>query len=192
MPDSDIAPITEEPDPIVPVLTISYDRSINYAFQQNSIPVVKELLFKNDATPRKDLVIRVNTEPAFAAPVEIRLQGIDAEGEFRVAPLDLKLSHDFLAGLNERISGWLKAEVIDGEDVVASISEPISLLARNEWCGLVSLPEILAAFVLPNDPAVMTILGRASELLRESTGRDAINGYQDRSRQRAWDQIAAI
>jgi hypothetical protein len=124
--------------------------------------------------------------------VELRLQGIDAEGEFRVAPLDLKLSHDFLAGLNERVSGWLKAEVIDGENVVVSVTEPISLLARNEWCGLVALPEILAAFILPNDSAVMTILGRASELLRESTGRDSLNGYQDKSRQRAWEQVAAI
>ena len=102
--------------PLTPVLVISYDHSINYAFQQNSIPVVKELHFKNDATARKDLVIRVSTEPAFAAPVEIRLQGIDAAGEFRVAPLDLKLSHDFLAGLNERVSGWLKAEVIDADE----------------------------------------------------------------------------
>ena len=192
MHDFELPTIAEELTPPVLVLTISYDHSINYAFQQNAIPVVKELHFKNDATPRKDLVIRVSTEPAFAAPVEIRLQGIDAEGEFRVAPLDLKLSHDFLAGLNERVSGWLKAEVIDGENVVVSVTEPISLLARNEWCGLVALPEILAAFILPNDPAVMTILGRASELLRESTGRAAFNGYQDKSRKRAWEQVAAI
>jgi hypothetical protein len=107
--------------------------------KENSGILEKELHFKNDATPRKDLVTRVSTEPPFAAPVEIRLQGIiDAEGEFRVAPLDLKLSHDFLAGLNERVSGWLKAEVIDGENVVVSATEPISLLARNEWCGLVA------------------------------------------------------
>src|SRR5690606_11805109 len=73
-----------------------------------------------------------------------------------------------------------------------SKTEPISLLARNEWCGLAGLPEILAAFALPNDPAVMTILSRAAELLREHTGRSAFNAYQDKSRKRAWEQIAAI
>ena len=192
MSESTLPPPPDEPALAAPFLTLSYDHAINYAFQQNAIPVVKELHFKNDATPRKDLIIRVSTEPAFAAPVEIRLQGIDAEGEFRVAPLDLKLSHDFLAGLNERVSGWLKAEVIDGDVVVVSVTEPISLLARNEWCGLVALPEILAAFVLPNDPAVMEILSRASDLLKESTGRGAVNGYQDKNRQRAWEQAAAI
>ncbi len=182
----------EEPALAAPVLSLSYDHAINYAFQQNSIPVVKELHLKNDGTARKDLILRVTTEPAFAHPVEVRLQALAADGEFRVAPLDLKLSHDFLAGLNEKVAGWLKVELLEGESVVQSITEPITLLARNEWCGLVALPEILAAFILPNDPAVMTILGRASDLLKESTGRPSINGYQDKNRQRAWEQVAAI
>lgn len=189
--DSPIAPV-EEPALAAPVLTLSYDRAINYAFQQNAIPVVKELRLQNDGTARKDLVLRVTTEPAFAAPVEVRLQGIEADGEFRVAPLDLKLSHDFLAGLNEKVAGWLKVELVEEGELLQSITEPITLLARNEWCGLVALPEILAAFVLPNDPAVMTLLGRAADLLKESTGRSSLNGYQDKSRKRAWEQVAAI
>lgn len=173
-------------------LSLTFDPAINYAFQQNAIPVVKELRFQNDDVARKDLTIRVTTEPAFATPFEVRLQSIEASGEFRVAPLDLKLSHDFLAGLNEKVSGWLKIEVVEGEAVICSRSDPISLLARNEWCGLASLPEILTAFILPNDPAVMTVLGRASEILREHTGRAAFNGYQDKNRKRVWEQIAAI
>ena len=178
--------------PAGPSLWISHDPSITYAFQQNAIPVIQELRFQNDATLRKDLVLRITTEPAFADPVEIGLQRIEVGGEFRVAPLDLKLSHDFLAGLNERVSGWLKVEVVGGAGVVCSRTEPIALLARNEWCGLASLPEILAAFILPNDPGVMKILDRASELLREHTGRSGFNGYQDKNRRHVWDQVASI
>jgi len=179
-------------EPAGPSLWLSHDPSITYAFQQNAIPVIQELRFQNDATLRKDLVLRITTEPAFAAPVEIRLQRIEAEAEFRVAPIDLKLSHDFLAGLNEKVSGWLKVEVIGPEGIVCSRTNPVALLARNEWCGLASLPEILAAFVLPNDPGVMRILDRASQLLLDYTGRSGFNGYQDKNRRHVWDQIAAI
>jgi len=178
--------------PDAPKLSLVYDQAINFAFQQNAIPIVKELRFCNDSTPRKDLIIRITTEPAFAEPMELRLQSVDAAGEFRVAPLDLELSPDFLARLSETVSGWLKIEVVEGTWIICSKTEPISLLARNEWCGLVALPEILAAFILPNDPAVMTILSRAAELLREHTGHSALNGYQDKSRKRAWEQLAAI
>lgn len=181
-----------EPSVATLSLAVSFDSAINYAFQQNAIPVVKELRFQNDDVARKDLVIRVSTEPAFAALAEIRIQAIGPNGEFRVSPLDLKLSHDFLAGLNEKVAGWLKVEVVAGDTMLCSRTESVSLLARNEWCGLVSLPEILAAFILPNDPALMPILSRASDLLHESTGRGALNGYQDKSRKRAWEQVAAL
>jgi hypothetical protein len=156
-------------------ISLVFDRVINYASQQNAIPVVKEFLICNNATARNDLTIRVTTEPAFATPMEFRLQGLAAQAEHRVAPLDLKLSPDFLAGLNERISGLLRVEVLEGGDegaaplVVQSTTENIFLLAHNEWCGLVSLPEVLAAFVLPNDPAVMPLLDRASEILGANT-----------------------
>ncbi|MDB6066700.1 MAG: hypothetical protein JWR26_2908 [Pedosphaera sp.] len=179
-------------------IALSFDRAINYAFQQNAIPVVRELRIVNNAKPYKGLTIRVTTEPSFAAPVELRLQNLDVNGEYRVAPLDLKLSPDFLSGLNEKLAGLLRVEVIENGDegqapaTIHTITEPISLLARNEWCGLVSLPEILAAFVLPNDPAIMPILSRASEILSERTGRSALNGYQDKSRKRTWEQVAAI
>ena len=178
--------------PASPSLDISHDPAINYAFQQNAIPVVKELRFQNDAVGRRDLVIRVTTEPAFAAPVELRVQSIEAHGEFRESPLELKLSPGFLSELNEKVAGWLKVEVVEGDTVLCARTEAVSLLARNEWCGLVSLPEIVAAFILPNDPAIMPILGRASDLLREATGRAALNGYQDKNRKRAWEQVAAI
>lgn len=172
---------------------LTFDPAINYAFQQNAIPVVQELRWVNDTgAARHDLTLRVTTEPAFAEPVELRLQSLDAGAEFRAPPLDLKLSPDFLGHLSERVAGWLKIEVRENDTVLAARSEPIALLARHEWCGLVSLPEILAAFVLPNDPAVMTILGRAAEILREHTGRAAFNGYQDKNRKRAWEQLAAI
>jgi very-short-patch-repair endonuclease len=188
--NSNVTPAT--PVPATPALSLVHDSALNYAFQQNAIPVVKELCFRNDALTRKNLVIRISTEPAFAAPEELRIQSIEPNGEFRIAPLDLKLSPDYLAGLNEKVAGLLKVEVLAGDVVLCSRTESVSLLARNEWCGLVALPEILAAFILPNDPALMPILGRASDLLRETTGRGALNGYQDKNRKRAWDQVAAI
>jgi len=121
--DSSVFPAAE-PSVASRSLAISFDPAINYAFQQNAIPVVEEVRFQNDDVARKDLVIRVSTEPAFAAPVEIRLQGIAAGGEYRLAPLDLKHSHDFFSGQNEKVSGWLKTEVVESETVLCSRTWP--------------------------------------------------------------------
>src|SRR5688572_422779 len=118
MPQPISEPQDEVPGTIGVNVMLSCDHAINYAFQQNAIPVVKELRLQNDAAARKDLTIRVTTEPAFAAPAELRLQSLDADAEFRVAPFDLQLSHDFLAALPERLAGWVKVEVVAGSTVV--------------------------------------------------------------------------
>lgn len=183
---------TSVPAAPLPSLVLTHDPVINFAFQQNAIPIVKELRFQNDGVARRDLAIRFSSEPAFAVPGEIRIQSIQADGEFRVAPLDLLMSPGFLLELNEKVAAWLRFEVLESGRVLCTSTHPVTLLAHNEWSGLASLPEILAAFVLPNDPAVMPILGRASDFLRESTGRAALSGYQDKSRKRAWEQVAAI
>jgi very-short-patch-repair endonuclease len=180
--------------PPEPGIEVTADASINYAFQQNAIPMIKELLIRNNGVARRDLVFRISSEPAFTQPAEVRLQALEPAGRFRICPphLNLTLSPSFLAELTERVNGLLKIEMVENGTVIQSHSKPISLLTRNEWCGLVALPEILAAFVLPNDPAVSEILRRASDLLKETTGRSDLNGYQDKNRQRAWEQVAAI
>ncbi len=182
-------------DPALPPpfsLRLTHDRAINYAFQQNALPVIQDLLLRNEGAPQRSLVLRITTEPAFAAPLDLALPALEPGGEFRAGPLELTLLPDVLGSLTETVSGWLRLSVLEEGVELYTQREPVSLLAVNTWCGLASLPEILAAFVLPNDPAVTSLLGRAAELLRAATGQTVLNGYQDRNRQRAWEQVAAI
>ena len=61
---------TPEPtEPIASVkLTVQLDSRINYALQQNDVPVVKEIHIENlSATPIKDLRLEVRAEPQFAS-----------------------------------------------------------------------------------------------------------------------------
>src|SRR5689334_4469561 len=163
-------------------ITFTYDPAINYAFQQNSIPVLRELVVRNGNFPRKELKVSLRTEPEFADPVELHIHSLEADGEFKVGPLDLKLSRSFVENLTEAVTGSLHVEAMEGESVIGQKTESITLLPMNEWCGLASLPEILAAFVLPDDPAVTKILARASKVLGEQTRRPEFNGYEDKSR----------
>ena len=83
-------------------ITFTYDPAINYAFQQNSIPVLRELTVRNGSVPKKELKVSLRTEPAFAEAIELHIQSLEPEGEFKVGPLDLKLSPSFLESLTDR------------------------------------------------------------------------------------------
>src|SRR3546814_2669439 len=54
------------------------------------------------------------------------------------------------------------------------------------------MPELLAAFVMPNDPAVSRLLKEASEILRRSGKDPSLEGYQQKSRKRVWEIAAAV
>src|ERR1051325_4634501 len=99
-------------------IRFTYDPAINYAFQQNLIPVLRELVVRNSNAPRNALKVSLRTEPAFAEAVELHIQSLEADGEFKVGPLDLKLSRSFLENLTEQVTGSLHVEVIEGESVV--------------------------------------------------------------------------
>lgn len=174
-------------------IELDYDRTVNYAMQQNDVPVVKALRISNGSEAvLRDLIIRITSEPSFAAPWESRVSVINPGETFSMGVVDLPLSHDFLAGLTERVTGSLLVDVFQGNTIMSSSTQRIDVLAYDEWNGLQSIPEILAAFVTPNHPAVESVLSDAAGILGAWTGNSALSGYQSRDPQRVALTTAAI
>ncbi len=169
------------------------DRTVNYAMQQNDVPVIKMLRINNaSADPMRDLCVRITAEPAFAAVKELPLTAIGAGETYSLGSVDLQLSHDYLATLTERVVGALHIELLKDGECLAHHSQRIEVLAYDEWNGLQSLPEIIAAFVTPNHPAVEAILSDAATLLGQWTGDSSLSGYQSHDRQRVATMVDAI
>lgn len=75
---------------------------------------------------------------------------------------------------------------------LATATADIDLCPPGEWPGLAVHPEYLAAFVLPNEPAIQDLLRSAADLLGEWTQNPALDGYQSKDTGRALRQAAAI
>lgn len=172
---------------------LTYDPRVNLALQQNAVPVVHELRLENqDPEPLEDLTLAVWAEPDLCARWERRLARLEGEATWDVGIPDLSLPPQRLANLVEREAGRLCLEVSSQGEVLLSETHPLELLAYNEWGGTRSLPESLAAFVMPNHPAVETLLRQARQHLERWTGNPAFEGYQGRDPNRARLQAAAI
>lgn len=174
-------------------LRLELDRRINFAMQQNDVPVVKALHIENRTdVPLRDLQIRISAEPAFAQGWTSRVAAVGERATYNLGSVDLDLSPGFLGELTERVRGQIRAEVRREEEVLVYRTAPVELLARDEWGGLSSLPEILAAFVLPNHPAVERVLRSAAEFMSHWTGDPSLNGYQSQDTRRAYTMAAAV
>src|SRR5690349_12674161 len=101
---------------------IDLDPRVNYAMQQNDVPVVKRLRIENlSPEPLCDVVVRMRTEPPFSAPWEARVESIAPGAAHGFEPVPLALDVGRLVQQVEREKAVLRVEVVAaGVPVAAS------------------------------------------------------------------------
>ncbi|MCK6449026.1 MAG: DUF4011 domain-containing protein [Planctomycetes bacterium] len=175
------------------LLVVEADPCLNLATHQNGVPVLKRVTIENRRSAElSDLTVRVATQPSFADPLELRLASLGPASQHTWEVPALALKPAFLAGLRERESGSIEVDVRVGTETVAHERTEVAILAYDQWAGLRSLPELLCAFVLPNHPAVATLLRESAALLEAWTQSPSLSGYQAKSRERVAQTTAAI
>lgn len=175
------------------ILTASVSELVSFAMHQASIPVVGELVVRNVGHESIDgLTVELTCDPPVIATRRWMFDRIRAGSE--VTPVDRTVTLDgsMLYKLTERMRATVSIRVLQGEAVLDTYTREIVALARHEWGGSISTPELLAAFVTPNDPGVAEILRDASDKLREHGRQPSMEGYQSQSRDRVWEIAAAI
>lgn len=174
-------------------IEIESDATLGYASIQNSIPVIRSLRLTNrgeDAMEGLEVLIACN--PGFAQGTKLRFERLAPGETRRIAPIELQPDHSYLADLQESVNASITVSVLAGAAEIASKSQAIQVLAYDQWAGTRALPELLAAFCMPNNPAVDVLLGKASKLLRSQHNELSMNGYQSKSRDVVWKQVSAI
>src|SRR5262245_9879742 len=92
---------TEETATGVLAVTCRATDSVNVAFYQNAVPIIRELAVEN--TSGRDLAeisVHLTAEPSFFTPGVWRIDRIADKATHHVRSLDLKLDPAFLAGIN--------------------------------------------------------------------------------------------
>ncbi len=162
------------------------------ALWQNHVPMLSELTITNGGDEALgDLEIELGSQPPVLRARTWRFAGL-ASGQIRTFnDLDITVDGPFLAGLSEATRATVTLVARSGGKPVGEFTQDIRVLAHNEWGGTAGIPDILAAFVQPNDPAVARILHDASDLLRAGGKTESFEGYQG-SKTRVWEQVQAI
>ncbi len=171
---------------------VEYAPFVNFAMQQNAVPLVSALVVTNFSDkPAARVVVKVWSDPSIIVEKTLRVDTIDPGASYSFSDLALTLLREPLRKQTEREEGHLWIEVAAEGVPPSRQALPLSVLAHNEWFGI-SFPESLAAHVLPNDPAVERVLAEASKLLLEKTKDGSLSGYQSGDPHRAYFQAAAI
>lgn len=178
-------------------LSIESDEVVNYAIQQQGIPIIDDICIKNTTDQdMEDLMLSIDSDTGLIDEFELGIQSVRAGEELHVKNLKIKINGDYLASLTERITCSIRFRIsINSEDVISSQKEIVAL-AFDQWPGLKYTPEILTAFSMPNHPVVTSLIQLAAQYLQKWTKDPSLAGYQyddpNRVKQMAAAAYAAI
>ena len=168
-------------------------RVINYAMQQNGLPVIQSIKIQNGrSTAMENTILKIWTEPEISLPTQKNIEYFSPESSLIVKDIALVLKPDILYALTERESVILHVALLIGDETIAKQSLEITLLAFDEWHGTAFFPELITAFVTPNHPEVTKIVVRAAQLLENWTSDPSFDAYQRHNPNRVLQQAAAI
>lgn len=189
---TEISPIPSE---IAPQLTaeLEFLPFFNLAFQQNDVSTVQELKLTNhSAQPLSGLVCAFTSSPEMILTKTIHAEEIAPGETLAMHELGIELNFDFLMSLSEAVKGKLKLEVYWNGQTLYCQEYDVTAFAADQWTGLDVMPELLAAFVMPNLDVISELQARTSEELRKATGDASIDGYHSGDRKRVYEICAAI
>jgi very-short-patch-repair endonuclease len=169
---------------------------INLADYLNAIPVLREVALINETQREAHaLELCVESVPAFLKPKVWYVESIKPGEQYHLSRLDVELDGALLTRLSEAEIATVRFELRHRDktgEVLARLERTVELLPRNQWGGLSQLPDLVAAFVQPNDPAVERLLKKTAEVLRKHGKDAALNGYKDGGSKRAWELASAL
>ena len=166
---------------------------VTFASHQCDVAVISDLVIANLLTSDlEDLALYLRAEPKIIGDRIWSVDRIAAGSEVRPRDRRVTLAGGILDSLTERMRAEVTLELRQGQTVLATSHHQLTALARNEWGGARFMPELLAAFVMPNDPAVQRVLKEASSILAAGGKSSSLEGYQARSRKRSWEIVSGI
>lgn len=167
--------------------------AVNFALQQNGVQAIRSMTIINGGKePLSNVTLQITSPASLCLPYSKHFDTIPGESGVNAGTAELVLDAQHLATLSEKYEDSFRVSLSQEGDTLWEEAFPITVLAFDQWHGYGSHPEMLAAFVTPNHPAISQILGQAASLLKVWTNDPSLDGYQTQDPNRVLSQAAAI
>ncbi len=175
------------------VVDLDLERRVHFAGFQNDIPLVRLLRVENRGREAvSTLTVEVGLVGGFSLPWTTRIERLESGEIWNLHDPDILLDRERLAGRTEREKTACRVVITSADRRrLFDRSWPVEVLPFNEWPGLSSLPELLAAFSLPNSVEVQDLLVAVRGVLAARSQADAVDGYQTRDPRRVRELVDA-
>lgn len=174
-------------------LDLVYGETLHYAMSVQKVPFIRKCVLRNlSEEPLAEITLKFSFSEDLAEEVIVPVSMLPPFGEVDLGAVPISLRKEMLFLLTEMVHLSMKVQVVQKEQIFYEHHYPVEVLSYNQWQGMETMPELLAAFVTPNHPSIDAILLEASELLKASGKDPSFEGYQSRNPNRVLEEVHAI
>ncbi len=141
----------------------------------NRLPLIQDITVATDE-PLDEVELVAEFSPEYVAPIHWNL-GMLSEGRKIVKGKCGVYDPALVAALTENSPGKCRVSLVVAGEERAVEAFNFTWLPRHSWVGCTTDPELLAALVLPNDPAVDRVLSLGADILRKNGLTPGWRGY---------------
>ncbi len=164
------------------------------AFQQNQYPLITLLAIKLDAEdePQKDIKVTLKSDPEFFESIEWNIDYLAPGERIELQLQSVRISVQSLDELTDKIITNLSLKATTHDKLLDEKIFNSTFMPKTHWGGESQMPELLAAFSLPNSPYIEELVVKASQLLRASNLPSQLDGYQSQTREKPYSVASAL
>ena len=149
-------------------MIVTMSDMINYAQYQNKIAAIRDIVIENHSNNiLRNIILKASSDDEIISDRQIEISEIPMDNSIRIKDFDIDINPQKLSELTERIQTRIYFQLITENDVIVSQTEQLSILAFDEWQGLSYCPELVAAFVTPNNDSINDNSNNNSNCCRE-------------------------
>ena len=158
---------------------IDYSRHLNLALAQNNRALIRNIRIRNRSRRKlEECVLKVSSPEKFMLDFTHKIGDIWEDKEVDTGTVAIRLNADELGKVASIKSGFMRVEVVSGENVLFKHDYGIEAVAPDHSHDINSAPDMLAAYVIPHCNVVRQLQADAAVFLGQGTGDPSLNGYQ--------------
>ena len=164
------------------------------AFLQNHIPLVSSISLrtKDDSETISNIKVLLTADPDVVQEVSWDLDFLEPGASSSLLAKSVRISTEYLSGLTEQIEVSLKFSVFADDELLDTVHRSIKLMPKNQWAGFDGMPELLAAFCMPNSEFIEELVNSVSQTLSASGLPSQVDGYQSKTREKPHQMLSAL
>ena len=173
----------------------SFEKKINPG-HQNSFSFLRSVTIRNDGdVDLEDVVLSISfsgLEEPLMSIEDTKIQAVPAHSSLLIDCFGIRMDAPALYKIRESVPGQLTFRLLSKGEVVLTEVRDLAVLPLTKCFRPGYVDEILASYVTPNDPLVIELTKRASQILAERGELSGPSAYQRRDANYVLQQLDAL